>query len=100
MVKCIWPLIKKRTSSNLFYDYYVSILMIFYRIGIKQIPLYDVETKVKYDVEFVINKIMPEVTSLIKYEHENIVKYLDNFATKDFLYVVTDYCQVYKIKLK
>ena len=68
--------------------------MLFYRIAIKQIPLYD-ENNVKYEVDYVINKIMPEVTSLIRFKHDNIVKYYKNFATK-----VTDSCQVYKNKIK
>ena len=73
--------------------------MLFYRIAIKQIPLYD-ENNVKYEVDYVINKIMPEVTSVIRFKHDNIVKYYKNFATKDFLYVTTDSCHVYKNKIK
>jgi len=33
---------------------------------------------------------------LSKYEHENIVKYYENFAFNDFLYIVTEYCEVYR----
>ena len=43
---------------------------------------------------------MPEVITLIKYDHENIVKYLDNFAIMDFLYLVTECCQVQKNEIK
>ena len=43
---------------------------------------------------------MPEVTSLIEYKHDNIVKYYENFAMNDFLYVVTEYCQVYKNEIE
>jgi hypothetical protein len=37
---------------------------------------------------------MPEVTALIKYEHDNIIKYYDHFATNDFLFIATEYCAV------
>jgi hypothetical protein len=28
----------------------------------------------------------------MKYEHDNIIKYYDHFATNDFLFIVTEYC--------
>ncbi len=37
---------------------------------------------------------MPEIACLVKYEHENILKYFENFALNDFLYIVTEYCEV------
>jgi hypothetical protein len=40
---------------------------------------------------------MPEVAFLLKYEHDNIVKYYENFAFNDFLHIVTEYCEVYKL---
>jgi hypothetical protein len=44
----------------------------------------------------IINKVMPEITCLIQYEHDNIVKYFDHFAMNNFLFVVTEYCEVFK----
>jgi hypothetical protein len=37
---------------------------------------------------------MPEVTVLIKYEHDNIIKYYEHFAKNDFLCIVTENCEV------
>ena len=47
-------------------------------------------------MEHVLNKIVPEVIYLVSYKHENIVKYFEYFATKDLLFVVTEYCEVYE----
>ena len=69
------------------------------RIAIKQIPLYD-ENNVKYDVNHFINKIMPEVTYLIKFENDYIVKYYKNFAKNDFLYLITEYCEACKKEIE
>ena len=30
-----------------------------------------------------------------KYNHTNILKYYDNFSTNQFLYIATEYCQVF-----
>jgi serine/threonine protein kinase len=62
-------------------------------MAIKKIPLYD-ENNVRYDGNYVINKIMPEITVLIKFEHDNIIKYYEHFAINDYLYIVTEYCEV------
>ena len=48
------------------------------------------------DMKDVINKIVPEINYLFKFNHENIVKYYDHFATNDNLYLVTEYCEVKK----
>jgi serine/threonine protein kinase len=62
-------------------------------MAIKIIPLYD-ENNVRYDGNYVINKIMSEVSALIRFEHDNIIKYYDHFANNDFLCIVTEYCEV------
>ena len=41
------------------------------------------------------NKIMSKAIDLIRLEHDHIVKCFDLFVMKDFLYVVTEYCEVY-----
>ena len=46
------------------------------------------------DMKDVFNKIVPEINYLFKFNHENIVKYYDHFATNDNLYLVTEYCEV------
>ena len=38
---------------------------------------------------------MPEITLLNKYNHINIIKYYDYFGTNQFLYIATEYCQVF-----
>ena len=45
-------------------------------------------------MQHVLNKIVPEINYLFSYKHQNIVKYFEHFATNDFLFVVTEYCEV------
>ena len=47
-----------------------------------------------FDMQHVFNKIVPEINYLFSYKHQNIVKYFEHFATNDFLFVVTEYCEV------
>ena len=37
---------------------------------------------------------MPEIIYLFSFKHQNIVKYFEHFATNDFFYLVTEYCEV------
>ena len=46
------------------------------------------------DMQDVINRIVPEINYLFKFNHENIVKYYDHFVTNDNLYFITEYCEV------
>ena len=43
---------------------------------------------------------MPEVTYLIKFENDYIVKYYKNFAKNDFLYLITEYCEACKKEIE
>ena len=45
-------------------------------------------------MQYVLNNIVPEVIYLFSYKHQNIVKYFEYFATNDFFFVVTEYCEV------
>ena len=45
-------------------------------------------------MQYVLNNIVSEVIYLVSYKHQNIVKYFEYFATNDFFFVVTEYCEV------
>ena len=45
-------------------------------------------------MQYVFNKIVPEINYLFSYKHQNIVKYFEHFAKNDFLFIVTEYCEV------
>ena len=45
-------------------------------------------------MQYVLNNIVIEINYLFSYKHQNIVKYFEHFATNDFLFVVTEYCEV------
>jgi serine/threonine protein kinase len=47
-----------------------------------------------YNTQDIFNKILPEIIYLFSFKHQNIVKYFEHFATNDFLYLVTEYCEV------
>ena len=47
-----------------------------------------------HDIQTIFNRIVPEIIFLFSFNHENIVKYYEHFATNDFLYLVTEYCDV------
>ncbi len=98
LVQYIWQLIKETTSiiiSIITLLYLSSLNYALKRIAIKKIPLYD-ENNVRYDVNYVINEFIPEATVLIKFEHDNIIKYHKHFAINHYLYIVTEYCEVQK----
>ena len=46
----------------------------------------------------VIQYVMPEVLQLSRFKHDNIIKFFEHFCNKEFLFVVTEYCEVIKQK--
>lgn len=44
--------------------------------------------------QHVINKDMKEISILIQFQHPNVVKYFDFFADENYLFIVTEYCEV------
>lgn len=46
-----------------------------------------------YNLQDIFNKIVPEINYLFSFKHQNIVKYFEHFASNDFLYLVTEYCE-------
>ena len=42
----------------------------------------------------VINKDMREISILIQFQHPNVVKYFEFFADDNYLFIVTEYCEV------
>ena len=38
--------------------------------------------------------VVPEITQMIRFKHENIVECIDYFASNTFLYIVSEYCEV------
>jgi serine/threonine protein kinase len=46
-------------------------------------------------MDFVLNKIVPEIIHLSIFQHENVIKFYEHFATENYLYLVTEYCDVF-----
>ena len=49
-----------------------------------------------YDKQYILNIIVPEISNLRTFKHQYIIKYFEHFATNDFLFIITEYCEVYK----
>ena len=47
-----------------------------------------------YDKSEILTKVVPEIMCLNKFEHPNVVKFIEYISTNDFLYLVTEYCSV------
>ena len=58
-----------------------------FKIAIKVID----KTKLSKDD---IDSLRNEVKTMETVDHPNIVKYFEHFATNDFLFLVTEYCEV------